>query len=70
VSGDEALATLADEIDALADRLADRALELLSAAVRADDPEVARTERVVTRARRSLEKAAGLLRGADADGGA
>jgi hypothetical protein len=66
VSHDEALASLADEIDGLAERLADRALELLTAAVRgAEDPDVARTERVVTRARRSLEKASSLLRELD-----
>jgi hypothetical protein len=64
VSSDEALASLADEIDTIAERLADRSLELLRGAV--SDPagtEAAATERVVTRARRSLEKASSLLRG-------
>ena len=68
VSGDEALASLADEIDAIAERLADRSLELLREAV--GDPgssDAATTERVVTRARRSLEKASSLLRGLGAE---
>jgi hypothetical protein len=68
VTGDEALASLADEIDAIAERLADRSLELLRGAV--SDPrgtDAASTERVVTRARRSLEKASSLLRGLGAE---
>jgi len=66
VTRDEALASLADEIDGIADRLADRSLELLHVAVA--DPgatDAASTERVVTRARRALEKASSLLRGLD-----
>jgi hypothetical protein len=66
VSGDEALTSLADEIDAIAERLADRSLELLREAVHgAATTEAAAAERVVTRARRSLEKASSLLRGLD-----
>ena len=68
MSGDEALASLAEEIDGIAERLADRSLELLRAAV--GDPgsaDAAATERIVTRARRSLEKASSLLRGLGAE---
>jgi len=65
VSGGEALASVADEIDAIADRLADRALALLRDAVHGEGTDAAATERVVTRARRALERAAALLRGAD-----
>jgi hypothetical protein len=68
VTGDEAFASLADEIDGIADRLSDRSLELLHQAVA--DPaaaDAASTERVVTRARRSLEKASSLLRGLSTD---
>jgi len=66
VSRDEPLAELAGEIDALAERLADRALDLLRAAMESGPkgPE-ATAERVVTRARRSLDKASTLLRGVD-----
>lgn len=66
MSVDEGLAELAAEIDALAERLADRSLELLRTAVReGPTTEAARREKLVTRARRSLEKAATLLRGLD-----
>jgi ABC-type transporter Mla subunit MlaD len=63
---DEQLEVLAADIEAIAERLADRAIELLRAAVA--DPEsraAASTEKLVTRARRSLEKAASLLRAVD-----
>ena len=63
---DEALTSIAGEIDAIAERLADRSIELLRDALRdATDPAAAATERIVTRARRSLEKASSLLRGLD-----
>jgi hypothetical protein len=66
VSTDEQLAEIASEIDALAERLADRALDLLRAATGADAAgHEAGLERVVTRARRSLEKASTLLRGTE-----
>ena len=68
MSRDEALASVADEIDAIADRLADRALALLRDAVHGGGTDAAATERVVTRARRALERAAALLRGADGAG--
>jgi hypothetical protein len=67
VSSDDTLAGLAAEIDALAERLADRSLDLLRAAL--EDPgaaSAAATERLVTRARRALDKASTLLRSADA----
>jgi DNA-binding ferritin-like protein len=63
VSRDEQLGALADEIDAIAERLADRSIELLRAAIGdAGDSTAAATEKVVTRARRALEKASSLLR--------
>ena len=46
--------------DLLAEELADAALELLREAVDGDE-EAGRTEKRVTRARRAVEKAAGLL---------
>jgi hypothetical protein len=67
VRSDETLGELAAEIDALAERLADRSLDLLRAAL--EDPgsaSAASTERLVTRARRALDKASTLLRTADA----
>ena len=67
MSSDDSLAELAAEIDALAERLADRSLDLLRAAL--EDPGkagAAATERLVTRARRALDKASSLLRSADA----
>ena len=63
---DDELVAIASEIDAIAERLADRALDLLRAATGGDAAgHEAAVERVVTRARRSLEKAATLLRGPD-----
>jgi hypothetical protein len=68
VTRDEALTSLADEIDAIAERLSDRSLDLLRGAVReAASTDAAATERIVTRARRALEKASSLLRGLDAE---
>ncbi|HTX63773.1 MAG TPA: hypothetical protein VMD28_09040 [Acidimicrobiales bacterium] len=64
---DAELAGLAEEIDALAERLADRALELLRQAVGEGASDAASTEKVVTRARRSLEKASALLRSVRGD---
>jgi len=48
----------------LAEDLADAALDLLREAVGGDE-EAARTEKRVTRARRAVEKAAGLLSGSE-----
>ena len=54
------LESLKERCDLLAEELADVALELLREAVDGDE-EAARTEKRVTRARRAVEKAAGLL---------
>ena len=51
---------LREKCEGLAEELADASLELLREAVDGDD-EAARTEKRVTRARRAVEKAAGLL---------
>ena len=70
VSSDETLSELAAEIDALAERLADRSLDLLRTALEEDGaPGAAAAERLVTRARRALDKASTLLRSADARDG-
>jgi hypothetical protein len=60
---DPAVEELADRLEALADELGDRAVEVLRAAV--EDGATARPEleRRLTRARRSVDKAVGLLRG-------
>ena len=55
---------LREKCDLLAEELADAALELLREAVEGDQ-EAGAVEKRVTRARRSVEKAAGLLAGAD-----
>ena len=54
------LESLKERCDVLAEELADVALELLREAVDGDE-DAARTEKRVTRARRAVEKAAGLL---------
>ena len=59
---------IANDLDAISERLADHAIDLLSQAFHDPDPKqsaAAKTERVVTRARRSVEKAAALLRSLD-----
>jgi hypothetical protein len=67
VRSDETLAELAAEIDALAERLADHSLDLLRTALEGEGAGgAAATERLVTRARRALDKASTLLRSADA----
>jgi hypothetical protein len=56
---------LAGELEQLSEQLADLALDLLHEAIGDPDPKgspAARTEKVVTRARRSVEKASTLLR--------
>ena len=55
---------LRERCQALAEELADAALDLLREAVDGDE-DAARTEKRVTRARRAVEKAAGLLGGRD-----
>ena len=56
------LDALRDRCEALAEELADAALDLLREAVEGDE-EAGRTEKRVTRARRAVEKAAALLGG-------
>jgi hypothetical protein len=51
---------LREKCELLAEELADAALELLREAVDGDE-DAGRTEKRVTRARRAVEKAAGLL---------
>jgi hypothetical protein len=66
------LDSLADRLDTIAEELADRALDVLrEAAADTDGPGTRpEMERRLTRARRSVEKASHLLRGADGvDGG-
>jgi hypothetical protein len=68
------LAELADRLDAVAEDLADAALDRLrrnADAVRAGeepDPGLVAEEKRITRARRSVEKAAGLLGGTGGGG--
>jgi hypothetical protein len=62
----ERLDAIQSKIDAAAEDLADLALDLLHQALGDADPKAspaARDEKLVTRARRSLDKASGLLRG-------
>jgi hypothetical protein len=66
---DERLADLADRLHDIASELADLAVDELREAVRSGRTSRPATERRLTQARRSAEKAAGLLRGLDgADG--
>lgn len=61
---DEQLDHLTATLDEVSEQLADLALELLSEAMGDADPKAApaaKAERVVTRARRSIEKAVQLL---------
>jgi hypothetical protein len=59
---------LAERLDAIAEELAERAIEVLRAAVERGDDGRPDEERRLTQARRAVEKAAHLLRGlADAD---
>jgi hypothetical protein len=60
---DDELAQLAGELEGIAERLADVALDRLRAAVDPDEPDpgAVALERKITRARRAVEKAANLL---------
>ena len=63
---EEQIDALRSSLDELDEQLADLALELLAEAMGDPDPKAspaARVERVVTRARRSVEKASVLLGG-------
>jgi chorismate mutase len=65
------LDALADRLDTIAEELADAALQRLRAALEAGETKSA-DERRITRARRAVEKASGLLRdpaGHDTDDG-
>lgn len=57
---------VADRLDAMAEELADLALERLRAAIDAGETK-SLDERRITRARRAVEKAAALLRGDERD---
>ena len=64
--GGEGLDDLRERLQAIADELADLALERLQAAVVDGDPGLAADERRLTRARRAVEKAIAVLGGPDA----
>lgn len=59
---------LRGRLQAIADDLADLALDRLRAAVDLGDPAPVADERRLTRARRAVDKAIGLLAGADRPG--
>ena len=62
----ERLEALVEQLDQLTEEIADLSLDLLREALGGPDPKAspaARAEKVVSRARRSVEKAAQLLRG-------
>lgn len=60
---------IADDLRVAAERIGDEAMALLRRALRADTPEeqaeLRRTEKQLTRARRSVEKAISLLDGTE-----
>jgi hypothetical protein len=58
------LEALRERLDALAEDLADAAIELVKQAIHGDEDAKA-TEKRVTRARRAVEKASHLLEGAE-----
>ncbi len=58
---------LVDRLDAIAEELAERALDVLREAAADGADRAPAEEKVLTRARRAVEKAAGLLRGAGPD---
>jgi len=64
----ERLSSLVSELEAAAEHLADTALELLHEALGDADPKAspaAQEEKVITRARRAVERASSLLRSLD-----
>jgi len=68
VSTADDLADLAAQLSAIAESLADVALDRLRAATDPDDPDQATAEaleRRVTRARRAVERAVGILEGGE-----
>jgi hypothetical protein len=68
VSATDDLADLAGQLSVIAESLADIALDRLRAATDPDDPDpkaAEALERRVTRARRAVERAAGILEGGE-----
>jgi hypothetical protein len=68
VSASDDLADLAGQLSVIAESLADIALDRLRAATDPDDPDpkaAEALERRVTRARRAVERAAGILEGGE-----
>ena len=68
MSAADDLADLAGQLSVIAESLADIALDRLRAATDPDDPDpqgAEALERRVTRARRAVERAVGILEGAD-----
>jgi hypothetical protein len=63
----DSLADIADRLEAISEELAEQAIDMLTSAIRERQPEQAATEKRLTQARRSVEKAAHLLRGAALD---
>lgn len=61
------LDALADRLDDVADELAEAAIAALRAAMEAGTGSRVELERRITRARRSVERAAALLRGTSSD---
>ena len=67
----DSIAEIAAELEAIAERLLDLSLDRLREATASEPDERDRLmgeEKVLTRARRAVEKAATLLRGPDTDG--
>lgn len=62
----EELDGIRGELESLAERLSDLAIEVLREAVAAGETRRPETERRVTRARHAVERAVGILAGADA----
>jgi ElaB/YqjD/DUF883 family membrane-anchored ribosome-binding protein len=68
-TSNDRLESLADQLDAISEELAELAVSELSAAVRRGESKRPAAERRLTTARRAVEKASHLLRGADTDFG-
>ena len=65
--GDEAFESLAEQLDAISEQIAETALDELKAALRRGEQKRPARERTLTQARRAVEKAAHLLRSVDHD---
>jgi len=68
--GDTSFESLAEQLDAISEQIADTALDELKAALRRGEQKRPATERTLTQARRAVEKAAHLLRNIDRDAAA